>query len=295
MIRHPITLQELRDRIEAEAPGWSRRAARRTEKFRTAGKYEEASNIWSEIKAVYMRLQSYKCAYCERRLASEDFGGAIEHDLEHYRPKGPVPAWPSAQIATERGISYRFATGGAFPDGYYLLAYHPFNYATACKKCNSPLKSSFFPVAGPRGSASDDPTTLQPELPFLLYPIGDLDPDDPEEVLTFDGILPVPKIQRGPRQRRAQVTVDFFELDQREELWRGRAKVIVALFIALRALQNEPEQRAREIATRAVTTLLSSASEHTNCARSFRALYDRDPQRAEEIAELAQAYLDSQS
>ncbi len=295
MIRHPVTLPELRRRIEAEAPGWIRRATRRTEKFRKAGKYGEASNIWSEIKAVYMRLQSFKCAYCERRLASEDFGGAIEHDLEHYRPKGAVPAWPSAQIASERGISYRFATGDAFPDGYYLLAYHPFNYATACKKCNSPLKSSFFPVAGPRGSGSDDPAALQTEKPFLLYPIGDLDEDDPEEVLTFDGVIPVPKVPRGPRHRRARVTIDFFELDQREELWRGRAEVIVALFIALWVQQNNTDEKARTVADRAATTLLSSASAHTNCARSFRELYRRDPLRAEEIADRAQAYLDSHS
>lgn len=191
MIRYPFTLDELRSRIEAEAPGWLGRAAERTERFRRAGRYDEESGIWSQIKAVYMRLQHCKCAYCERRLASEDFGGAIEHDLEHYRPKGPVLAWPSKAIERERGISYRFATGEAFPEGYYLLAYHLLNYVTACRKCNSPLKASFFPIAGSRGAQSEDPVSLRGEAPFLLYPLGDLD-EDPEEVLTFDGINPVP-------------------------------------------------------------------------------------------------------
>lgn len=294
MIRYAISLDELRARIEAEAPGWLDLAAERTERFRRAGRYDEDSGIWSRIKTVYMRLQHCKCAYCERRLAAEDFGGAIEHDLEHYRPKGPVPAWPSEKIAAERGISYRFTTGAAFPEGYYLLAYYLLNYATACKKCNSPLKASFFPIAGPRGPQSDDPASLSGELPLLLYPLGDLD-DDPEMILRFDGINPVPRVRRGPRSRRARVTIDFFELGEREELWRGRAGVLVKLFLALRVQEKATDRKARDIASRVIETSLSSASEHTNCARSFRALYDRDGQRAEEIAERAQAYLDSQS
>lgn len=293
MIRYAISLEELRARIEAEAPGWLGRAAQRTERLRRAGRYREKSRFWHRVKAVYMRLQHCKCAYCERRLSSEDFGGAIEHDLEHYRPKGQVPAWPSETIARERGISYRFATGEAFAEGYYLLAYHVLNYATACKKCNSPLKASFFPIAGARGLQSDDPAALRGESPFLLYPLGDLD-EDPEEILTFDGINPVPRVQRGQRSRRARVTIDFFELDEREELWRGRAGVIVSLFIASEALRLGDEA-LRERATRAIGVLLSPAGEHTNCARSFRALYDRDRSRAEEIAGRAQAYLDSQS
>lgn len=294
MIRYAISLEELRIRIEAEAPGWLGLAAQRTDRFRRAGRYDEVSGIWSRIKAVYMRLQHCKCAYCERRLAAEDFGGAIEHDLEHYRPKGPVPAWPSERIAAERGISYRFATGTPFPEGYHLLAYHILNYATACKKCNSPLKASFFPVSGPRGAQSDDPASLRGEAPFLPYPLGDLD-DDPEEILTFDGINPVPRVRRGPRSRRARVTIDFFELDEREELWQGRAGVIVKLFLALRVQEEATDRRALDIASRAVATLLSPAGEHTNCARSFRRLYDRDRTRAVDIAERAQAYLDSQS
>ena len=292
MIRYPVTLDELRSLIEAEAPGWLDLSAKRTERIRRAGRYNEKSGIWSQVKAVYMRLQHFKCAYCERRLASEDFGGAIEHDLEHYRPKGPIPIWPSETIARERGISYRFATGRAFAEGYYLLAYHVFNYATACKKCNSPLKASFFPIAGAR-SSRDDPALLRDEAPFLLYPLGDLD-EDPEEVLTFDGINPVPCLRRGPRFRRVRVTIDFFELDEREELWRGRAGVIVSLFIALEALR-QGDVPLRERAAKAVAVLLAPTGEHTNCARSFRALYDRDRARATEIAERVQAYLDSQS
>lgn len=287
MIRYPVTLEELRDRIEAEKPGWLARAAERTERFRRAGRYDEASGIWSDIKKVYMRLQHCKCAYCERQLASEDFGGAIEHDVEHYRPKDGVRRWPGEDV------SYGFSTGEEFPEGYYLLAYHPLNYATACKKCNSPLKASYFPIAGPRGSQSDDPATLRSEVPFLIYPLGDLD-EDPEEILTFLGISPVPRTAKGPRRDRARVMIDFFELDRREELWRERAFKIVALFLALkRSRSGEGEEQ--EIAREAVETLVSPASPHTNCARAFRFLYEEDPAKAAKIAQAAQAYLKSQS
>lgn len=293
MIRYPVTLEELRARVEAEAPGWLEQAAERTEGFRRAGRYDEETGIWSAVKAVYMRLQHNKCAYCERVLASEDFGGAIEHDVEHYRPKNGVREWPTEKIARERGISYGFPTGGDFPEGYYLLAYHPFNYATACKKCNTPLKASYFPIAGARGPQRDDPAALKGEEPFLIYPLGDLD-DDPEEILTFVGVNPIPRWQEEPRRRRAEVTIDFFELDRREELLRGRAEMVRNLFIALEMLKSRSKEN-RELAARCVENVVSPTSEHTNCARAFRALYDSDRVRARKIAFAAQEYLGSHS
>jgi len=62
VIRFPIKLNELRDRIEQHKPGWLRRAADRTRMIREEGRYDETSSIWSEVKAVYMRLQGNKCA-----------------------------------------------------------------------------------------------------------------------------------------------------------------------------------------------------------------------------------------
>jgi hypothetical protein len=291
VIRYPITLDELRARIEAEAPGWPAKAARRTERFRRAGRYDEKAGIWNLVKAVYWQLQHGKCAYCERCLADPSFGGSIEYDVDHHRPKGAVREWPTAEIARERDIAYGFSTGAPFPEGYYLLAYHVLNYAVVCKKCNSPLKASFFPVAGERGAQSDDPAALREERPFLLYPLGGLD-DDPEEILTFIGINPVPRLKRGPRRRLAQVTIDFFELDQREELRRERALVLCSLYFALSSLRVES---LREHAVRAVETLLAPAAEHASCARAFRVLYDVDRPRAEAIFQAALEYLESQS
>ena len=291
MIRYPVTLDELRARVEAAAPGWLADAARRTNRLRRAGRYDEKSGTWSRVKAVYWKLQHGKCAYCERCLAAPSFGGSIEYDVDHYRPKAGVREWPTPEIARERKISYRFSTGGSFPEGYFLLAYHVLNYAIACKKCNTPLKSNFFPIAGERGTQSHDPADLREERPFLLYPLGGLD-EDPEDVLTFVGINPVPRRKRGPRRRRAQVTIDFFELDRREELWRGRAEMIRNLYLALEALRDAD---LRLYAERAVASLLAPSAEHASCARSFRALYEADRSRAAVIFQGALDYLESQS
>lgn len=239
-----------------------------------------------------MALQHNKCAYCERRLAGPPFGD-VEHDVEHFRPKSSVTAWPTASIAANRGISYTFATGGAADPGYYLLAYSLLNYATACKTCNSPLKSSYFPIAGPRDTAGEDPTLLAAEEAFLVYPLGTFDAD-PEEILTFDGIIPVPVEKTGRPFRRAKVIVDFFELDSREELRRERSKIIVGLWIAHRLrLTGDPDDQ--QIAEESIDDLTSQSSPHTSCARAFLRLITENPVKARELAREAKDYLRSGS
>src|SRR5713101_8429748 len=146
MIRYPITEQNLRERIEAEVPGWLKRAQQKTDKFIAARQYEEASSIWSDVKSVYMKIQFDKCVYCERQLASPGLGGTIEHDLEHFRPKNGVEEWPTSAMQQSRNIAFDFPLGHAYPSGYYWLAYHVLNYSAACKKCNTPLKLNFFPI-----------------------------------------------------------------------------------------------------------------------------------------------------
>jgi len=292
MIRFPVTLAELEEAIADLSATWLPRARERTEHFREMGRYDEERGIWSEIKHVYMTLQHNKCAYCERRLAGPPFGD-VEHDVEHFRPKSPVKAWPTPTIASERGISYAFATGEAADPGYYLLAYSPLNYATACKTCNSPLKASYFPVAGARNTTVADPTLLESEEAFLVYPLGSFDAD-PEEILTFDGIIPVPVEETGKTARRAKVIIDFFELANRGELRRERSKIIVVLWIAHRlSLTGSPEDQ--RFARKSIETLTAPDSPHTSCARAFLRLIREDPTRAEILATKANDYRDSES
>jgi len=287
MIRYPITLAELESRVDAAAPAWRVKAATRTADFVATGKYEEASSIWSEVKPVFMKLQHNKCAYCERALAAGDHGGSIEHDLEHFRPKSSVIAWPGAS-------GFSFATGTAAPAGYFWLAYHLQNYAASCKKCNSPLKKNYFPVSRGRGAVPADPAVLHSaEQPFLIHPIGELD-DDPQAILTFLGVTAVPKKKTGPRRRRGDVTIAFFELNNREELLRERAELLDSLGQHLETI-NDPAttEPRKQRAKKTVERMLRPKARHSSCAKSMVELYVLNPAQAQELIDGASEFLDS--
>ncbi len=292
MIRYPITKAELEAAIEAEAPGWLTKAQRKTVAFRKAKTFNEPKrhNTWNRVKAVYMRLQQNKCAYCERMLESDDFG-RIEHDLEHFRPKNAVKAWPTTEMKRDARYNYGFATGDEMDNGYYLLSYNPLNYATACKTCNSKLKSTFFPIAGTRIHRSDNLKQLQKESPFLLYPLGTID-DNPEELLTFEGYISVPKVKTGDNYRRALITIDFFELNGRETLRKGRAKIIQLIWVAWLILENQQATTADQMyALQTINTALEKGAEHTACARAFYMRCQSDRASANKLAQEAGDYL----
>ncbi len=282
MIRYEIELEgvPLRELVEALKPGWLDRAAERTEGFVSDGEFSEKSSIWSEIKPVFIHLQKRKCVFCERALPGERYGKG-EHDLEHFRPKSSVKKWPTASIRRDRKLDYDFATGdAAAPGGYYWLAYDLENYATACKSCNSALKSNFFPIAGPRGAATASVSELHAsEEPFLIYPLGELD-DDPEELISFVGIVAVPRSDDDNKRRRARVTIDFFELNNRDELWDERFAVIRSLWQALRNRENALDPAERDDARVTIKELVDNRSPHASCARNFLALYEDDPREA---------------
>jgi hypothetical protein len=284
MIRYAITRPELEAAVERAKRGWLKKATQKTETFRTAGDFNEpdSKNSWSEIKSAFIQLQNNKCAYCERQLG-HDRRSRIEHDVEHFRPKNAVKLWP----ADGSGRKYRFATGDASDKGYYLLAYNIFNYTTSCKTCNSTLKSNFFPVYGSRLTNTDDFAALKAEKHLLVYPLGDLD-TDPESLITFQGVLPVPKVRSGEKYRRARVTIDFFELDTREDLNRQRAGIILSLWLAHRVLQiPDTSDEDRADARRILDLAISSSSAHTNCARAFAKLCRQDVVKAREFKERA--------
>lgn len=286
MIRYPISKEKLETLIEAESPGWLAKAAQRTENFRAKGRYEESSSIWSEVKPVYMRLQGAgKCAYCERKMESEDYG-KIEQDVEHFRPKGNIKKWEIPINLADLGISITPVPN--LDKGYYLLPYHPFNYAAACKPCNSTLKKDYFPIAGEYQIEADDPAKLSDELAYLAYPIGTLD-DDPEELITFHGSSPHPKIEQGHGRNRAMVIIEFFRLDdavKRKNLYRERALVIMALFPLLqKTTMGTPAEIAK--AKNQVSALLHPGLAHLNCAKSFVHLFETQREEASQIYDRA--------
>lgn len=292
MIRYPISRQELEELIERQQPGWLRRARRRTAGFKKKKAYAETSSIWSEVKVVYMRLQGGgKCAFCERMLESETYGKG-EQDVEHFRPKGSVRDWTG-------GASLKKVPLAAVPQagGYYLLPYHPFNYAAACKPCNSALKMDYFPIAGTYRLDADDPESLAEEMPYLIYPIGNLD-EDPEDLIEFRGVSPQPRVRTGFRRHRARVTIQFFRLGnavERKNLLRERARQLIALFPQLTLLQSGGSEKMKTRARVVIEAYTRASSPHTNCCRSFVRLFEKDPVEAEKVHDAAVELIESKS
>lgn len=294
MINYPITANDLETLIDQFVPSWRRRALSRTDTFRRIRRYQERSSIWSEIKVIYMRLQNNKCAFCERKFEGAPLG-AIEHDVEHFRPKNavkdwPPSVWPPSSLAAEGTIRYRFNLGSAWAEGYYLLAYHILNYAVACKVCNSVLKSNFFPIYGPRGPQSDDILNLSTERPLLIYPIGDVD-TDPESLLTFNGIIPIPCGRQGYASYRARVTIDFFVLEKREILREERATQIKLLHDVLVEREQAQSQLDLDDAQSFIDFLTSPSNRHTNCARAYHRLFQNSRAEANDIYQEVRRYL----
>jgi hypothetical protein len=298
MIRYPVTRSALQAAAEKEKPGWLREAKGKTKAFKDAKTFNEPAkqNSWGTIKGVYMTLQHDKCAYCERKLGSKQYGKG-EHDVEHYRPKNAVKDWPPKKKKQNRQYNYSFPTGGATAQGYYLLAYNIFNYATACKSCNSSLKSNYFPIAGTHVTDSADFKKLKKEKPYLIYPLGNLDAD-PEELITFEGILPVLKVKDAsdPEYQRARVTIDFFVLDTRDDLNELRAEIILVLWLAHQVLHDPHADAERKAHAQAVIDLGQSArAPQTNCARAFLKLCDANIEQARKFKNDAQQYIHSLS
>lgn len=286
MIRHHITQADWQQAIDDISSTWMSRAGDRTADYLAANRFVKnpPSTIWSEIKRVYMDLQGFKCGFCERKLEQSEFGN-VEHDVEHFRPKGIVTDWPPAS-APERGDGIDFTLGTAADPGYFLLAHHPENYLISCKTCNSSLKGNGFPVDGDRDIALAEPRHTA-ELPYLVYPLGtsSLD-DDPEALIAFEGIVPVPAAASGRRRRRGQVIINFFQLAEREGLLEERSIVIMTLSLALASLDH-PDALTQTIAQQTVARLTSNSSAHTNCARCFHHLWLTNRADAAQFSQLA--------
>lgn len=283
MIRYSITREQLRAKIIEVNPSWFERAAAALKQLPTTPGSSDFPSLWSEIKKVYAEIQNAKCCFCEKPLE-----GAVEQDLEHFRPKAEVKHWaPPARLLTEGVVVEQPADGKPEP-GYTQLAYEPLNYAVACKTCNSTFKKNFFPIEGPRDSKADDPATLKNEQSLLIYPIGSLD-DDPEDLLEFVGISPVPKAKRGFKRRRAMVTIELFQLDsatRRRSLFKARAWLVRLLFLELEGLAAASADGIRRNQHQVVIdALTASTSPFASCLRSFARLHGVDRAQAESIAD----------
>ncbi|MCW3052012.1 MAG: hypothetical protein JWN14_1182 [Chthonomonadales bacterium] len=298
MIGYPITLIDLTRLVSARFPAkrnrdgtprknairpWRGRARQQTDRLRSQGFYsgDEKTEIWSELNRLFAALQGGgKCAYCETRLADHKREG-VRGDIEHYRPKAGVIDWPN---------KHNLSTGGSDPHAYYLLAFHLRNYLLACDTCNREFKRNYFPIAGPRCPAhSRRPRDLKRERPYLLHPLDPTD-EDPEQLIEFIGIDPVPRAPQGtPQYWRAVVTIELLGLGRgkRFNLDFERSLVMAGLYQALNAVDpTDP------IVVRTINALQDDTWPHVNCLRSFKRLHDKDPRRAKLLVEEATTFVD---
>lgn len=86
------------------------------------------------------------------------------------------------------------------------------------------------------------------------------------------------------------VTIDFFSLNDREELLADRARVIRELFKAMR-LTADADPAIRATAERDILAITSDIAPQAACARAYLALAKSDPQKAWEIYRDIELYL----
>ncbi len=296
MIGYSVIEQDLLDAIHRHDANWRTRVAAKTAACRAARKFVGDSD-WSSVKPAYMTLQYGKCCFCEKDMGDEPIAAAGQ-DVEHFRPKGRVLDWLTPDIRKDLGLKPTEALRQKSTKGYFLLAYHHFNYASSCPSCNQSLKRDFFPIMGSRSTAGNDPAALVSEKPLLIYPIGDFD-EKPETLICFEGVLATPSAGASGRYRRlrARATILFFRLNRgkgREELVRQRAMAIDHLFMSMRALDDKDAVVAAAAKDR-LRQLTAADRAHSNCTRSFLALWLRDKSAAFKVWKDCSLYIRSRA
>jgi len=287
MIRYPVSVRSLLAGIKTQgAQDWPVRARLRTAEFHRRGGYVEDDGalkpFWSELTPLYLQLQQNKCIYCERTLGDAVYG-RVEMNVEHYRPKQRVDAWPSVYLRRHYPhlTHYNRVRGDNLPEGYWALAYHPLNLAVSCRRCNLRVKKSFFPIDASRVTSPERNLHLySSELPDLFYPLSTVDPDDPEACIAFRGPIAFPSVTASVRVReRARVTIDLLHLNQRSELISERCRSICLVYanFVLTRLQDTARQREGQLGLDVAT---ADKAPHANCARCFLRLCQDDIETA---------------
>lgn len=289
MIKYNVSAKQIAAAIKKADSTWYADAAVLKPICLKAGKITEKQTIWGRIKHVFAAFQKYKCIYCESALPTEnhDMGrGSVEYDVEHYRPKKKVVPWPNAALKKKRAIKYGFALRSGNPSGYLRLAFDPLNYAVSCKTCNTGHKGNHFPITGTAQKSGERRTTLDnKEKPLLMLPIGDTK-ENPEDILGWVGPMPVPLKRAGYGRQRAQVCIDFFSLDTRDNLVRERASTILLLGEFL-----EKDRKRSTQAKQIISALTADDAPMAGCARAFVKLFAQNRSRAQEVLAICARWL----
>jgi hypothetical protein len=240
---------------------WLRRANALRRENRLAGSLVRSDPIWSKIKTIYTDIQGKKCIFCDLQVLVR---GSANADLEHFRPKGKIEVWPKAQ-----NPAFPVPTGAKQATGYFWLAYHPLNYASSCKHCNSALKRCAFPILSVRGSVFDSIESLNiSEKPLLLFPFGP-SADNPENFISFNGFLAIAKsgIAKDD-QHRAEATIQFFDLNH-SDILKKRMEIAIDVFERCRTKLSSSGVRAKKKAEYGLNVRLHHKADQAHFANWY--------------------------
>lgn len=270
--------------INTHKASWLQRAAKRTAAYKIEGKVTDDSHIWSEIKEVYMKLQGNKCAFCETELEGRDSGKGL-HDVEHFRPKNRIRKWKVSSDFNALGIDI---TTPSVSKGYHLLTYNLLNYSIACKPCNQAIKSDRFPIKGTYNTSMEDPAVeSEAEIPLLLFPIGQIDVDC-EDLISFEGAMPVVVKTDGLEFERAITTIDFFHLgraDLRGKLFKERCEKILTISSILDE-DDDPDDYDKIL-----ENMIADYSNQASCGRAYVRLLKTNKTKAREVLKEAKKFI----
>lgn len=228
-------------------------------------KSDHFENRWRELRAIFVKAQFGKCAYCERDVTPTSYG-----DVEHVRPKAGVQ-----ELTADRTRWGEEAEGGNVVGrtprdvsswGYHWLAYAWTNYVLACDKCNRSWKKNLFPLAeGPRLLP---PSSARKETPLLLNPF---EGPDPVKHLAFDERG---QISARDDSRRGEATIRTCGL-HRERLRNRREDVAKRLYRMLRSLEDASSDEETDELLDQVEQLGAPDKEHAGMVRSIFEVYFR--------------------
>lgn len=138
-------------------------------------KFKFDSNIYGhkEVKEALKTAQNHKCFLCESRITHISYG-----DVEHFRPKAGVRQDLKDKMSET---------------GYYWLAYEWSNLFLACQICNQRFKKNLFPLEDKDKRAKSHSDKLSQEKYLFIKP----DEENPENHISYRGIIPHPKDKKG--------------------------------------------------------------------------------------------------
>jgi hypothetical protein len=291
MIGYPISQTALRAKIKAHDKNWLTKASAETKLLKHGQKV--AKSMWSDIKPVYMDIQNGKCAFCETLLGKQIDFDLIKQDVEHFRPKNGVDAWPTVKLREKLKLPADLPESAHTAKGYTFLAYHELNYAASCKTCNSTLKANYFPtIKKPQPKGKNPVTLTKAEQPYLIYPIGNFDVV-PEQTIAFLGLVPVPAkpASKQPDHDRARVTIAFFGLSIRDDLMYGRALLLDQVSDKFKLLAATQDATEKAEISQEIDRLCQPATPYASCLISFANLWKKKPDKAKEMLKIIKAYL----